>query len=274
MIWRRNKDAAAVIADRLSADDIAPSAWRRTREVVWQFPRFASSWGPAVPVGPEDGPPALVLPGFLSSDRTTSQIRNALGRYGWRAHPWLMGVNKGAHATLLEDLEERLDAIGGGRKVLVLGWSLGGLYARELARHAPDKVRAVVTLASPFCGDLKCNNNVRWLYEWVAGHDVNEPPFPRLEDKPPVPTMAFWSRRDGIVAPRAARGDECHTDRAIEIDTRHMAFAVWRPVLSRIMRDINGFIHEVEGEAPAHPRSRRRRFGDRAARGSESRPEG
>ncbi|MCJ8191310.1 alpha/beta hydrolase family protein [Sphingomicrobium aestuariivivum] len=257
MIWQRDK-AAVDPSNRIHPDDIAPSAWERTREVLWQFPRFASAWGPIEPTGPEEGPPALVLPGFLSSDRSTSQIRGALGRYGWRAHPWELGTNKGAYHGLLETLEERLDAVGDGRKVLVLGWSLGGLYARELARHAPDKVRAVVTLASPFCGDLKSNNNVRWLYEWVAGHDVNEPPFPRLEDKPPVPTMAFWSRRDGIVAPRAARGDECHSDRAIEIDTHHMGFAVWRPALSRIMAHVNRFVCEVEGEMPARTRSEQR----------------
>ncbi|WP_265587611.1 alpha/beta hydrolase family protein [Sphingomicrobium arenosum] len=251
--------------DRIHPDDIAPSAWERTREVLWQFPRFASAWGPTEPTGPDNGPPALVLPGFLSSDRSTSQIRGALGRYGWRAHPWQLGVNKGAYAGLLESLEARLDAIGEGRKVLVLGWSLGGLYARELARHAPDKVRAVVTLASPFCGDLKSNNNVRWLYEWVAGHDVNEPPFPRLEDKPPVPTMAFWSRRDGIVAPRAARGDECHSDRAVEIDTHHMGFAVWRPALSRIMAHVNQFVCEMEGEMPARTRRQQRAY-DRAGK--------
>ena len=71
---------------------------------------------------------------------------------------------------------------------------------------APDKVRAVVTLGSPFSGDLKTNTNVREFYERIAGHDVDQPPFPRGTGKPPVPTLALWSRKDGIVAPSAARG--------------------------------------------------------------------
>ena len=90
--------------------------------------------------------------------------------------------------------------------MLVVGWSLGGMFARELAHRCPDKVRAVVTLGSPFSGDLKTNTNVREFYERVAGHDVNKPPFERIGGKPPVPTLALWWRRDGIVAPSAARG--------------------------------------------------------------------
>ena len=80
----------------------------------------------------------------------------------------------------------------------------------------------MVTLGSPFSGDLKTNTNVREFYERIAGHDVNEPPFPRIDGKPPVPTLAFWSRRDGIVAPSAARGLDHEIDQAVEIDTYHV----------------------------------------------------
>ena len=229
--------------------EIAPRGWERVREIAWQLPRLAGFRGPEGPDGPENGPPALVLPGFLTSDSGTHLIRHSLARAGWRAHPWQQGVNKGATADLLERLEARIDAVGEGRKVLLVGWSLGGLYARELARTCPGKVRAVVTLASPFCGDLKTNNSARWIYEWVAGHDVHEPPFPRFEEKPPVPTIAFWSRKDGVVAPGAACGKgDMHCDRAVEIDAQHMGFAVWRPALSRIARNINRFVAEAEAQ--------------------------
>ena len=80
------------------------------------------------------------------------------------------------------------------------------MFARELACRHPEKVRAVVTLGSPFRGNLKTNTNVREFYERIAGHDVNLPPFERIGGKPPVPTLALWSRKDGIVAPAAARG--------------------------------------------------------------------
>ena len=137
--------------------------------------------------------------------------------------------------------------------MLLVGWSLGGLFARELAHRCPEKIRAVVTLGTPFSGDLKTNTNVCALYERVAGHDVNEPPFERFATKPPVPTLAFWSRRDGIVAPGAARGREDEVDKAVEVDTRHAGFAVYRPAMSRIVAEVSSFLTKIEGRRPAVP---------------------
>ena len=210
--------------------------------------------GPLGPRGPEDGPPVLVIPGFLATDRTTMDLRRALARAGWRAHPWLLGLNTGAKADTLELLEARLDQLADRRKVLLVGWSLGGMFARQLAHRCPKKVRAVVTLGSPFSGDLKTNTNVRELYERIAGHDVYEPPFPNLSEKPPVPTLALWSRRDGIVAPRAARGLAHEVDKSVEVDTYHTGFAIHRPVISKIVAEIRTFLTQVEGQAPdLHP---------------------
>ncbi|MEO8548287.1 MAG: alpha/beta fold hydrolase [Sphingomicrobium sp.] len=220
-------------------------------EVLWHMPRLLSGLGPLTPRGPEDGPPALVIPGFLATDRTTMDLRRALARAGWRVHPWLLGLNRGAKANTLDLLGERLDALKDPRKVLVVGWSLGGLFARELAFRHPGKVRAVVTLGSPFSGDLKTNTNVCEFYERIAGHDVNQPPFERFVGKPPVPFLALWSRRDGIVAPSAARGLAHEVDKAVEIDTRHTGFAVDRPALSRVVVEIRNFLAEAEDRAPA-----------------------
>jgi dienelactone hydrolase len=177
-------------------------------------------------------------------------LRRALGRAGWQAHPWLMGLNRGAKVDTMDLLRQRLEAIGHPRKVLLVGWSLGGMFARELAHRCPERVRAVASLGSPFSGDLKTNTNIREFYEWVAGHDVYAPPFELHKGKPPVPTIAFWSRKDGIVAPRAARGLDHEVDKAVEIDTHHMGFALWRPALSRIAAEIEGFLTEVEGRPP------------------------
>jgi len=220
------------------------------RELAWRLPRILAGLGPNGPRGPEDGPPVLVIPGFLASDRTTMDVRRALARAGWRAYPWNLGMNLGARPDTPMLLGRRLRQIYDGRPVLVIGWSLGGLFARELAHQHPEKVRAAVTLCSPFSGDFKTNTNVRELYERVAGHDVNEPPFPRANGKPPVPTLAFWSRRDGIVAPRAARGVEGEVDRSIEIDTYHAGAVLWRPAVARIVREIEAFLGEVEGKPP------------------------
>ena len=248
MKWDRTP--LAPVPGRISPDDLAPSAWDRLREVAWHLPRMLSGLGPLGPRGPETGPPALVIPGLVATDRTTMDLRRALARAGWRAHPWLLGVNTGAKANTMDLLKSRLDAIHDGRPVLLVGWSLGGMFARQLACRAPEKIRAVVTLGSPFSGDLKTNTNVREFYEWIAGHDVNLPPFERILSKPPVPTLALWSRRDGIVAPAAARGRAHEVDKAVEIDTHHMGFAVYRPALSRVVQEIRTFLTEVEGRPP------------------------
>jgi pimeloyl-ACP methyl ester carboxylesterase len=243
----------APIAHRGSPDDFAPPAWSRVREVIWHLPRLLSGLGPLGPRGPEDGPPVLVIPGFLATDRTTMELRRALARAGWRSHPWLLGVNTGAKANTMDLLQQRLDAIfaSAKRPVLLVGWSLGGMFARQLANREPDKVRAVVTLGSPFSGNLKTNTNVRGFYEWVAGHDVNVPPFESMPNKPPVPTLAIWSRKDGIVAPSAARGLRHEVDKAVELAAGHTEFVVHRPILSKVIAEIRTFLTEVEGAEPA-----------------------
>ncbi len=169
------------------------------------------------------------------------ELRRALAEAGWRVHGWGLGFNWGARADTLVRLERCVEAMGAKEPILIVGWSLGGLYARELARHAPDKVRALVTLGSPFSGDLH-QNNVWRLYERVAGHTVDNPPIPRLPEKPPVPCLAIWSRKDGIVAPRAARGLEDERDKAVEIGCSHMAFAISRRATRRVVREIDTFL--------------------------------
>jgi pimeloyl-ACP methyl ester carboxylesterase len=201
------------------------------------------AFGSTRPMGPLDGPPALVIPGFIAHDRTTAALRRALADAGWRVHGWEMGVNRGARPETVERLRARLDAISATRKILVVGWSLGGLFARELARAAPGRVRAVVTLGSPFSGDPK-QNNVWRLYELVAGHKVDQPPLPRITAKPPVPQLALWSRVDGLIAPRAARGLDHERDKAVELDCTHMAFGVSRSAAREVVREIDRFLDE------------------------------
>jgi len=201
-------------------------------------------------LGPKEGPPALVIPGWVASDRTTRALREALAEAGWRVHGWKLGFNRGATAETVGHLCRRLTDIGDGRPVLVIGWSLGGVYARELARAAPGEVLAVVTLGSPFSGDPK-QNNVWRLYEWVAGHPVDKPPIPRITDKPPVPHLALWSRRDGIIAPRAARGLEHERDKEVEMRCTHMAFAVSRRGARQVVSEVRTFLEEL-GLAESH----------------------
>ena len=216
----------------------------RLREALYLLARAARGFGHLGPRGPKDGPPALVIPGFLANDRTTMELRRAMAAAGWRVHGWGLGWNLRVEDDILDRLEACVDRMGAKQKVLVVGWSLGGLYARELARHRPGKVRAVVTLGSPFSGDLH-QNNVWHLYEWVAGHKVDETPIPRITAKPPVPTLAIWSRKDGIVAPRAAYGLAGERDDEVEIDAAHMGFAVSRQATRRVVREIDSFLKNL-----------------------------
>ena len=214
-------------------------------EAAWLLPRVWHGFGRLGPRGPEDGPPALVIPGFIATDRTTMALRRGLAEAGWRAHGWDLGWNRGARADTVERLGRRLVEVSGGRPVLLVGWSLGGLFARELARAFPEQVRAVVTLGSPFSGDPR-QNNVWRLYERIAGHPVDQPPIPRITEKPPVPHLAIWSRHDGIVACRAARGLDGERDKAVELRCTHMAFGVSRRTVREVVREIDMFLKTAQ----------------------------
>jgi len=191
--------------------------------------------------GPIEGGRLMVVPGFLASDRTTLGLQRALAGAGWRVSGWGLGLNRGVRADTLDRLAARIEHFGAGQPVLLVGWSLGGIYAREVAKRRPDLVSRVVTLASPFSGDPR-SNNVWRLYELVAGHPVDTPPIEAdLKAKPPVPTLAIWSRRDGIVAPACSRGDETESDSRVELDCTHMGFAVSGTAFPKIVAAVREF---------------------------------
>lgn len=225
-------------------DEAPPASWRRIHEAAYLLPRAMYGFGHLGARGPVDGPPALVIPGFIANDRTTMELRRALAADGWRVHPWAMGWNLGVSADTIDRLKARLDAISPDQPILVVGWSLGGVFARALALAHADRVKAVVTLGSPFSGDPRANN-VWKLYELVAGHKVDETPIERDSSKPTVPTLALWSRRDGIVSPRAARGLAHESDRTVELDCSHMAFGVSRRTARQVVREIDSFLKSV-----------------------------
>ena len=205
------------------------------------FARGYRSFGRLGERGPEDGPPLMVIPGFLANDRTTLGLQRALAEAGYRVTGWGLGLNTGVKPDTVERIAERVDRFGGSRPVILVGWSLGGIYAREVAKARPELIAKVVTLGSPFSGDRR-SNNVWRLYERVAGHPVDAPPIdsdPSI--KPPVPTLAIWSRRDGIVAPAAARGKAGESDCQIELDCGHMGFAVSGRAYPRIVEAVRSF---------------------------------
>ncbi|MFL6845430.1 MAG: esterase/lipase family protein [Allosphingosinicella sp.] len=183
----------------------------------------------------------MVVPGFLATDRTTLGLQRALAKAGYRVAGWGLGWNRGVRPDTLEKMAERIEAFGRGRPVILVGWSLGGIYAREVAKLRSELVAKVVTLGTPFSGDRR-NNNVWRLYEAVARHPVDRPPIDTDPSvKPPVPTLALWSRRDGIVAAAAARGLAGERDREAELDCRHMGYAVSARAYPQIISAIRSF---------------------------------
>jgi pimeloyl-ACP methyl ester carboxylesterase len=149
-----------------------------------------------------DGHPVLTLPGFLASDLSMAPMRRYLKELGYDAHAWNMGRNIGGISRMRTALRERLAGIheSSGRKVSLVGWSLGGVYARDLALQAPQLVRYVVTLGSPFANDVRATNATR-LYEALSGEAVDHDPELReaISGDLPVPTTSIYSRADGVV---------------------------------------------------------------------------
>jgi len=149
-----------------------------------------------------DGHAVLALPGFLASDLSMAPLRRYLTELGYDAQAWRMGRNTGGVARTRAALRDRLAEIHAlsGRKVSIVGWSLGGVYARDLALQAPEMVRSVITLASPFANDTRATNATR-LYEQLTGERVGDNPdlAQAIAGDLPVPVTSIYSKSDGIV---------------------------------------------------------------------------
>ncbi len=225
-------------------DDTAPpplSLW--VRELPYTLPIILSPMRSASVVPDAQagaGQPVLVFPGILSSDQSTALLRRTLGSAGYRPYASQLGFVTGITPATFVRAAARLAEVAEaeGRKVALVGWSLGGIYSRVLAQRHPDLVELVMTLGTPFSGDRRANNAWR-LYEALNGHSVDAPPL--ADDpavKPPVPTIALWSRNDGVVAPASARGLAHERDADVEVPFRHFAMASSRPAIARIVAEL------------------------------------
>jgi pimeloyl-ACP methyl ester carboxylesterase len=172
-----------------------------------------------------DGHPVLVYPGFMASDFSTRALRRFLRDLGYAVHGWKLGRNVGPSPEVALRLAERLQDIRGryDRRVSLVGWSLGGIYARELARRFPDDVRQVITLASPF-RDVEATNVPRFLREVARRRPLPaEADHRRVLHAPlAVPTTAIYSRTDGIAAWESCRLDEGPQSQNIEVASSHL----------------------------------------------------
>ncbi len=182
----------------------------------------------------------LVLPGFAAHPRKLRYLARQIERAGHDTKRWGQGRNWGPTPERFAQLEERLIEVHerAGEPVVLLGWSLGGIYARELANRHPDAVSKVITMGSPFSGSPRANNVWR-VYQFITGHQVDCPPIETdVSTKPPVETVALWSPNDGMIAPRCAAGLPGERDRAVAMRCTHVGFTYAPEVIQTVLSEL------------------------------------
>jgi pimeloyl-ACP methyl ester carboxylesterase len=209
----------------------------------WELAATLAAW-PLLHRAPRgDGHAVVVFPGFAASDATTVPLRAFLDNHGYDAHGWKLRFNFGPRRGVLEASIERVRRFRreSGRKVSLVGWSLGGIFAREIARIIPEDVRCVITLGSPFTGHPRANNVWR-VYEIVSGHRLDDDhAMQHVRAAPPVPTTSIFSRTDGIVAWQCCLQPAGPHTESIEVQSSHagigMHAAAWYAVADRLAQE-------------------------------------
>jgi pimeloyl-ACP methyl ester carboxylesterase len=148
-----------------------------------------------------DGRSVIVYPGLIARDWMTWPLRYALRRAGYDAHGWGLGMNCGPREGVLEACEAKIAQLAqsSGRPVTLIGWSLGGLMARELAKRNPLTVRDVITMGSPFSGSPRAN--YAWgIYQRASGETIATA-YARFDlyTPPDCPVFSIYTESDGIV---------------------------------------------------------------------------
>ena len=206
----------------------------------WELGATLAAWPALRHTTGGDGHSVVVFPGLAASDITTLPLRAFLLERGYDPHGWNLRCNFGPRAGVLEASLEHVKRVRreSGRKVSLIGWSLGGVFAREVAKLVPEDVRCVITMGSPFTGNPKANNAWRF-YELVSGHRLDErATMERVRVPPPVPTTSIFSRTDGIVAWQCCLQQAGARTESIEVPASHIGIgmnpAAWYAVADRL----------------------------------------
>jgi pimeloyl-ACP methyl ester carboxylesterase len=219
-----------------------------------------------------DGHAVLVLPGLLAGDFSTQPLRSFLRVLCYDARGWKLGMNRGPTPRLREKLESRLHHLHArhGRKVSLVGWSLGGIYARELARAHPELVRLVVTLGSPF-RDISATHAARLVPLRPGGRPLHQAHELRaaLRRPLPVPSTAIYSRSDGIVHWQSCLEEEGPGRESVEVACSHTGMGFSADVLAVVADRLaqpegawRPYGEEPEPPAPRAASARRRRVAE------------
>jgi pimeloyl-ACP methyl ester carboxylesterase len=187
----------------------------------------ALPWLHQLPKG--DGHPVIVYPGFGASDISTLPLRQFLANQGYDPHPWQQGFNLGPRRGVFATCRSQLARLAApqDRPVSLIGWSLGGLYARELAKEQPHLVRCVITLGSPFASRPQATGAWRLLQLIGGRRDGPDPAqLAQMRLPPPLPTTSIYSRTDGVVAWQCSLNADEPLAENIEVHASHLGMGM------------------------------------------------
>ena len=185
----------------------------------------------------------LVIPGFATGDTATIALRTYLRRCGYQVEGWQLGINGGQVRALTPKVADRIRALFERKKerIKLVGWSLGGVLAREATRLAPDAVDCIVTLGTPVIGGPKYTLVANRYEAQGIDLDAIEARAAEANREPlPVPITAIYSRTDGIVAWKACFDDNPANDiEYIEVKTGHAELGFSGPAFRAVTRGLH-----------------------------------
>ncbi|MEM7358706.1 MAG: alpha/beta hydrolase [Pseudomonadota bacterium] len=186
-----------------------------------------------------DGHPVIVFPGFVSSDLATRPMRGLFRDLGYSTYGWGLGRNLMVDHKREQKMRNLLRNVykKEGRKVSLIGWSLGGVFAREVAKANPEYVRCVITMGSPISGDLH-HSSAKDLFSAINGdpsEGANEN-YRHINEPPPVPTTSIYSRTDGIVQWEGSVQHDAPLTENIEVPASHLGLG-FNPFVMLVVAD-------------------------------------
>ena len=229
--------ASNLSIERPSLALLSTEPWRAVSEYL----AHKLTTDPRLPRG--DGHPVLIFPGLGADGRSVAPLRKMCESLGYAAFDWGKGYNTGPQGDIdvwLKELATYCSQLlkNHDQTATLIGWSLGGLYARELAKLIKGRVRQVITIGTPFNAQAD-HTNVGWLYRLLSSQSpaLDDDLAYQLRTAPPVPTTSIYSRTDGVVAWQSCKHDVLREDvQDIEIKGSHIGMG-WNPSALRIVAD-------------------------------------